>query len=276
MQQFQKIAGANQVFTPGAPVQTKDLFSGRSEQLDRTLEALTAPGRHPVIFGQRGVGKTSLANVLKDAFQSLLSVKISCDGGDTFATIWNRVFQTASVSFKKQAFGFSSKEATKTISVGEFLGHDTSNSKPAEIGNLLAKINGYCVFIMDEFDKVSDQATKAAFADLIKILSDNAPKVTLIIVGVSRNIHELIGEHPSINRNLVQIDMPTMTDEEIITIIESGFSKLSIQPKNDVVGQVPSLAGGYPHYAHLLGLCAAKACAQNDTAQLTHDLHNSM
>ena len=272
MSDFGKILEASQVFTPGAPVQTRDLFAGRREQLGRTVETLSAPGRHPVIFGQRGVGKTSLANVLGDALQDLLAVKVSCDGSDTFSTIWNRVLYTASLSFKQKAFGFSNEEAVRSVSLVDLLGHDPSNAKPAEIGGLLSKINKFVVIIFDEFDKVVDPKAKSAFADLIKILSYNTPRVTLIRVGVSQNVHDLIGEHPSIDRNLVHIDMPTMSDDEISTIVDVGFSKLRIKAENGVVKQIPALANGYPHYAHLLGLSAAKACITNSTATLTHEI----
>jgi hypothetical protein len=128
------------------------------------------------------------------------------------------------------------------------------------------------VVIFDEFDKITDRKAKSAFADLIKIVSDNVPNVTLLIVGVAKSIHELVGEHPSIDRNLVQIDMPIMTDEEILVILTSGFSRLQIDVSNDVLRRFPTLTGGYPHYAHLLGLCSAKACMQNSTETLTHDL----
>jgi hypothetical protein len=37
--EFERIIEANQVFTPGAPVQTRDLFAGRSEQLNRATGA---------------------------------------------------------------------------------------------------------------------------------------------------------------------------------------------------------------------------------------------
>jgi hypothetical protein len=112
MLDLKRLSAINQIFTPGAPVQTRDLFSGRKEQLGRALETVTAPGRHPIVFGQRGVGKTSLANVLDDVLQGLNTIKVSCDGGDSFATIWNRVFSTASVNFKKQAMGFNREDAT--------------------------------------------------------------------------------------------------------------------------------------------------------------------
>ncbi len=251
------MAEANTVFTPGYPVCQKDLFSGRAEQLHRIVQALSEPGRHPVIFGQRGVGKTSLANILGEGLQGLVVLKISCDGSDTFATIWNRVLYNATMSFKQQAFGFSQPESTKSVTLAEALGHDPATAKAAEIADLLRKITQLCVIILDEFDKVTDQVAKATFADLIKILSDTAPNVTLILVGIAENIHELIGEHPSIERNLVQIELPLMSDEELRVIVKTGFERLNIKPEAGVVEQVPVLSGGYPHYAHLLGLCSA-------------------
>lgn len=181
-------------------------------------------------------------------------------------------FFTASVQFKQQALGFARQDATKTMSLGTLLGHDANNVKPAEIGVLLSKMNQSSVFIFDEFDKVSDKQTKSAFADLIKISSDSAPKVTFIIVGVAINIHELVGGHPSIDRNLVQIDMPLMNESELIGICENGFARLKIQISRKVLEQIPSLTGGFPHYAHLLGLSSSKACLYNATDTLTQDL----
>lgn len=269
MDRYQHIALANQVFTPGYPVNQKDLFAGRMEQLDRVLDTLHAPGRHPVIFGQRGVGKTSLANVLSQVLQELLTVKVSCDGADTFATIWNRILHTASVTFKQQALGFSAEESTRTVSLGDALGHDPASTKPAEMADLLRRVNQSTVIILDEFDKISDQSTKAAFSDLIKILSDTAPRVTIILVGVAENIHELVGEHASIERNLVHIELPLMSDLEIETIFTTGLKKLSNSWDASIPAQVSRLSGGFPHYAHLLGLASVKAMANDEATSLT-------
>lgn len=262
------VVRANTIFTPGYPVHQRDLFSGRADQVQRTLEGLMAPGRHPVIFGQRGVGKTSLANILGESLQNVYAVKVSCDGSDTFATIWNRILNTASITFKRQAFGFQEAEAQKTVSLGALLGHDPQTTKPAEIAQLLQKVNQYCTVILDEFDKVVDKQAKAQFADLIKILSDTVPKFTIVLVGVAENIHELIGEHPSIDRNLVQIEMPLMPDGEIKTIFTNGLAKLGLSVDQAVVDQIARLTGGFPHYAHLLGLCTAKACALNNSSNV--------
>lgn len=53
-----------------------------------------------------------------------------------------------------------------------------------------------CVFIFDEFDRGSATA-KRMFTDLIKALSDYAIDATLVLVGVSETIDELIRDHAS-------------------------------------------------------------------------------
>ncbi len=54
------------VFTPGVPVHSRDLFVGRFDQIMLVTAALSQPGQHVVLYGERGVGKTSLANVLTE------------------------------------------------------------------------------------------------------------------------------------------------------------------------------------------------------------------
>ena len=186
MNKYHRIAEANQVFTPGFPISQKDLFAGRMDQLQRVIETLHAPGRHPVLFGQRGVGKTSLANILGQVFSNILSVKISCDGSDTFATVWNRILLTASVNFKQKALGFTGAELEKTVTLSQALGHDPTATKPAEIADLLRRMNSSAVVILDEFDKLTSQEIKSSFADLIKIVSDTAPLVRALMPMPSR------------------------------------------------------------------------------------------
>lgn len=55
---------ASRVFTPAAPIDDRALFAGRTVQVVNVLDAVNQKGQHAIIFGDRGVGKTSLANVL--------------------------------------------------------------------------------------------------------------------------------------------------------------------------------------------------------------------
>ena len=52
------------VFQPRTPIATKELFAGRWPELTEISDAVHQTGLHVVIYGERGVGKTSLANVI--------------------------------------------------------------------------------------------------------------------------------------------------------------------------------------------------------------------
>ncbi len=58
------------VFTPNTPVSEKDMFSGRKDQIYKVLDVIFQTGQHAIIFGDRGVGKTSLANILSGVMET--------------------------------------------------------------------------------------------------------------------------------------------------------------------------------------------------------------
>jgi hypothetical protein len=50
---------AARVFTPGTPVKDPSLFSGRTREKDKLRHTIQQTGYHAVLYGERGVGKTS-------------------------------------------------------------------------------------------------------------------------------------------------------------------------------------------------------------------------
>src|SRR5438034_2612884 len=91
---------AGQVFRPRAPISTREFFAGRWEQLTTVVDAVAQTGLHIVLFGERGVGKTSLANIIDPLLyvmeesltgknpESRLVVKVNIHHGDSFANAW--------------------------------------------------------------------------------------------------------------------------------------------------------------------------------------------
>ncbi|VAW77177.1 hypothetical protein MNBD_GAMMA12-1544, partial [hydrothermal vent metagenome] len=51
----------NTLVFPSQPVHSEEYLFGRQKELERIKKALLASGRHAFIFGDRGVGKSSLA-----------------------------------------------------------------------------------------------------------------------------------------------------------------------------------------------------------------------
>lgn len=92
-------AKCEQAFTPFAPSDLPEFFAGRTEAVRRVESEIAAPGRHVAIFGERGVGKTSLAQLA--SFFLRRSEKethfIRCERSSTFDAIFADVLTSAGV-----------------------------------------------------------------------------------------------------------------------------------------------------------------------------------
>jgi len=58
-------AASQNLFKPRTPIEDDKLFQGRLKQVSDVLDVIYEDGGHAVIFGERGVGKTSLTNILE-------------------------------------------------------------------------------------------------------------------------------------------------------------------------------------------------------------------
>jgi hypothetical protein len=89
---------------------------------------------------------------------------------------------------------------------------------------VLAKIPG-SVFIIDEFDRAAPD-TSLALTDLIKALSDFAVDSTVVVVGVADTVDQLISDHASVSRAMVQVLLPRMEVTELDEILINAENSL--------------------------------------------------
>ena len=86
---------------PAQPIHSIEHLFGRENELRRIEEALYASGRHIFIYGDRGVGKSSLAATAANQYQSSDSeyIDVSCSPDATFSdVIANIAYQAISAS----------------------------------------------------------------------------------------------------------------------------------------------------------------------------------
>jgi len=96
-------------------------------------------------------------------------------------------------------------------------------------------------------------------------------------VGVADTVSQLISEHESVERNLVQVKMPRMSDQEIGQIIAEGLSSVNLTIAADQLEYVCSLAQGLPVAAHRLGLQLTYRMLESGRGQVTHaDIANAL
>ena len=256
-----------EVFTPSAPINQLSLLAGRVSQLRAVSDVILQRGGHAVLFGERGVGKTSLASVLREyletAGQAVIAPRVNCDDGDDYPAIWRKAFDDLPIIEQRRTMGFTPKvqgivrEARASIS-------EEGPVTPHEVRRLLEQIGEQTrlVVIVDEFDRVASRAG-TQFADTIKMLSDQSVPATLVLVGVGETVNSLIGEHESIERALAQVRVPRMSASELKEIVEGGLSEVGLTADPVARDWIATLSQGLPHYTHLITLYAARNA--NDT-----------
>lgn len=242
----------NQVFTPIQPVQEKDFFRGRLNQLTKIVDAINEKGQHAILYGERGVGKTSLANIMYKSYTNIYPVKITCERRHTFQTLWEDAFSKIKYSTTVEGIGFIPSKSEQLITMNECI--TNSEIKTNQIVELLNELGDdfRLMFIFDEFDNIMDAATRASFADLIKSLSDNNINSTVVLVGIADSIEELIGNHQSLERCLKQVKMPRMKRDECEEIVTKGLRLLQFKIDKEVLEKIIEFSSGFPHYVHLL------------------------
>lgn len=267
---------AARVFTPGAPINNRDLFSGRTEQIRQVLDAIQLLGQHAILYGERGVGKTSLSNVLADFLSGgpIIAPRINCDSNDTYGTLWHKALEHIEIRSKKSSIGFAPQgqaDMFQTHALVNMLDGENTNTNHINRALSIAAQTAIIVLIFDEFDRLPTGNVRRMMADTMKVLSDNLVNATLIFVGVADSVSELIKEHESIERALVQIHMPRMSKTEIKEIINKGLNALSLSITSGALEDICILSQGLPYYAHTLGLESARAVCNEEKDTITED-----
>ena len=271
-----KKSGVRDVFTPHQPVQSMDLFFGRQKEVQKLLEQINTPGQHAILYGERGVGKSSLANI---ATQVLIKRVISgrlypkrCDSNDTFETILAPALSDLGIEVDLESLTKVHKQHGKgglKIPIAEAgFGSERETAKtyrpqqftPSVVADFLKDKHG--LLYIDEADRIQAPEDKVALAELIKLLSDSASPFKIIIVGVAETAEELTGGHPSVQRCLKETRLRRMDDSELEQIVSEGASKVGLKFEAGVTRLIVRISSGYPHFTHLLALkCAEEAVA---------------
>jgi Cdc6-like AAA superfamily ATPase len=262
---------AGKVLKPATPITIRELFAGRWAQIQTLADAVNQSGLHVILYGERGVGKTSLANIIKPLILSFdkqpaeseqeykpqrIVVKTNAHSGDTFASIWQRLLDEITWEDNRASVGLI--PGRKVVPILQAFNID-GELGPDNVRRVISQVPG-SLFIIDEFDRVASE-TAHNFTDFLKALSDYEVDSTVVLVGVSETIDELIEDHASISRAHVQIMLPRMKAEELREILKKAEDTLKVFFSVEASTLIVHISQGLPHYTHLLGLDAVRIAA---------------
>lgn len=271
-------SGVREVFSPHRPINQIDLFFGRKSQVRAIIEQLNTPGQHSLLYGDRGVGKSSLANI---ASELLLSGMVNgrlyfarCDSSSTFESIL--ATPLAELGYDLDVTGSTSTRTTGggaklkvPIAEGGFESKtETQETRKGLSGSLSPSVatqilkETQALLVIDEADVLSSDSDRKKLAEFIKLLSDANAKFKILVVGVAETGASLVANHESVVRCLRETKLNRMMDHELSQIVEGGADRLGLSFDARVTRSIVNVSSGYPNFTHLIALkCAEDAIA---------------
>ncbi len=247
------------------PVRSVEHLKGRDENLADIKRALYAPGRHIFVYGDRGVGKSSLAATAAVQYQGDGPPPIFVSGAldANFRSIIASIAIKATESSKLR-----STKSKREFSI-EFHGIKWSRSQEINPLNLADQIqtisdaaellrqvaNSYSdktAVVLDEFDTIPDQAERGKFASLLKQIGDQSINIKFLITGVGQSCEELLGAHQSAHRQLATFELLTLPFEGRRQIVQDAVNEIGLEVNDDVNWRIALISAGYPYYIHLI------------------------
>lgn len=241
---------ATRLFTPSTPIGVAELFAGRRQQMSTLINTIGEPGRHAILYGEPGVGKTSVAQIIQYLIPRMPSqvrfIREPAFSNDTFSSLWLRVFSQIELTLEQS--GNTSRHA-----LSEIYATGVSQGDVKRALSLSFTLNDIPIIVIDEYNVIKDANVPAEMAETIKSLSDDGVNVTIIVVGVSDSVGDLVRGHQSIIRCSEEILMPRMDKNEMRELLEKRVSKLGMKIDGNTKWKIINLSKGLPAFAHSLG-----------------------
>lgn len=239
-------------YTPSQPVFDPRMFAGRLGVLKASIRAIEDQRLHLVIYGERGIGKTSLLHMLASAARTAryIVVYLSCGAASNFDETFRAVATHIPLLFHSD-YGPTAAEAESGASVAGLLA--SGPLLPRQFGDLCSKLTGTrMLIVLDEFDRASDPQFRRDVAELMKILSDRLVRVQLVVAGVAADLAELVEHIPSVRRNILAIPVPLMSNEEVEELVRNGERTAGITVPPASREHIVQISSGSPYIANLI------------------------
>ncbi|TVO37384.1 AAA family ATPase [Vibrio algivorus] len=247
------------------PITSVEMLKGRDKPLERLQMSLNMTGRHAFIIGDRGVGKSSLAQTTAYLLQESGSepIIVSCDPTSTLVGIANTVMTIAASNIKNVEYIQKLSVKLPWLISYEVAQENKTDNRPTlppitdtlsatiAINTLSDWHSNVPVIVIDEFDQVPEKE-RQSFGIFLKQLGDKGTKVKLIFTGIGQSLNDLLDGHLSSHRQLHQEVLENLSWDARYDIIDSAMKQFGLTIDEDVKFKISGISDGFPNYIHLI------------------------
>jgi hypothetical protein len=250
-----------EVFMPSRPQTVEDMFIGRRALMERIIRSIEEERAHIVIYGGRGLGKTSLGNIVAESARraGYQVIRCACDSETSFESLFREFLKRLPGDLLNRS---ARSDGVSVQNLEQML--DSDRLGPTDLANVFGNLIERVILIIDEFDRVRDEDFKRKISEAIKAISDSSDLLTIMILGIGHTLDELLEQHISIQRQIKAIRLPLMEDKEILQLLRQGETRAGIRFDPDVRNHIVTLSKGTPYYVHLLALLAGRHALSRD------------
>lgn len=291
----------NDVFTPGQiPIRPTNIYAARGDA-ERLFGKSLERGMIPVIYGEYGVGKTSMArHVAREAEQQNRLVNIESVADKSLQDVFSRCLE-------KLGYTVTTKrvEGASTVKT-----HEQSGQAEANAGWLKAviaskriqsatasqqteeqlvvttptdsRIVEICeragvVLLLDELHRASPEFS-SDLSKFLKIFGNaSCRSFRIVLLGTSSDASRLVASDPGIDRLLQEVHLKAMSPQESEFVVSKGMADLAIVISPEVRNRLVRTCVGSPSILQYLALETAEAAfAREPRVAQMHDVENAL
>jgi len=246
-----------------SPVKSIERLFGREKELELVQEALYDEGGHVFIYGDRGVGKSSLAASVATQYQSSDNepIHIPC-GRDT---CFYKTIEEIAERILRRSGGRRELELTHTLNLKVYklqvknierkvtIPPIDSMFTAVDVMEEMAEIHSERpVIIIDEFDQIESSKERANFAHFLKDLGDRGVNIKFIFTGIASSLYQLLGDHESSFRQLFTLKLERLYWSYREDIAYNAIQAFDLEVDNEIVHSISRISNGFPYFVHLL------------------------
>lgn len=279
----------NDVFTPGRlPIRPTNVYAARGDAETLFLKTL-GRGMIPVVFGEYGVGKTSMARyALREKDSAGLLVNIESVADKSLEDVFERCLEKLGYTVKTKRTDGSTRtqsheqSSQAEVGAGGWL-KALIASKRTQSGGSTSQVEEQFVVTSPTDSRIIEICEQAGVAllldelhraspdfasDLSKFIKSygnaNCQRFKVILLGTSSDASRLVASDPGIDRLIQEVHLKSMTDAEGVYVVKKGMSDLAIQIDGATVDRVVKTSVGSPSILQYLSLEVAEAAFPRD------------